>query len=56
MESINIITNQIQKHPQLKLLDDNLKVVLARELIYQQVNERVRFFDKCLDEISLIHY
>lgn len=52
MELINNIEKQIQNHHQLKHLDQGNKIVLTRELIFQQVNERIKQFEKCLDEIS----
>jgi hypothetical protein len=44
--------SKINSHPHLKKLDDNNKNELARDLVYQQIEERLNLFEACLDSIS----
>ena len=49
---INDISKVINHHPQLSLLNDNMKISLMREIIHQIVNERLNLFEECLEEVS----
>jgi len=51
---INLI-NKIERSNYLQGLDDNFKLSLLKEIIYQKVEAKINLFEKCTNDISNIN-